>query len=104
MASPSDNTSGETNWWDNTASPLAPLMSQVTLPAGLGSRSAPVQNVPSHVSIASSHTLSSVGTLPVVRQGQIGYEPKPAQAGGPSSMTRPHDLGTIPEGSYSVQP
>eukprot|EP00971_Amphidinium_carterae_P291146 5781043-Amphidinium_carterae.1 len=73
-------------------------MSQVTLPAGLGSQSAPVQNAPSHVSIASSHTPSNAGTLPVVQPGQIGYEPKPAQAGGPSSTARPHDLGTIPEG------
>eukprot|EP00971_Amphidinium_carterae_P064856 1285186-Amphidinium_carterae.1 len=34
-----------TNWWENTVSPFAP--------------------VPSHISIASSQPLSSVGTLPV---------------------------------------
>eukprot|EP00971_Amphidinium_carterae_P088228 1745252-Amphidinium_carterae.1 len=83
MASPSDNNTSETNWWDNTVSPLAPLMSPVALPRGLGPQSTPVQHVPSHVSIASSHTLSSAGTLPIVPQGRIGYEPKPAQAGGP---------------------
>eukprot|EP00971_Amphidinium_carterae_P163538 3242711-Amphidinium_carterae.1 len=45
----------------------------VALPRGLGPQSTPVQNVPSHVSIASSHTLSSAGTLPIVPQGRIGY-------------------------------
>eukprot|EP00971_Amphidinium_carterae_P068457 1355495-Amphidinium_carterae.1 len=54
---------------------------------------------------ASSHTLSSTGTLPLVpmhslmhSQGQRGYEPKPAHAGSPSTSMRPHDLGTIPQG------
>eukprot|EP00971_Amphidinium_carterae_P014442 285334-Amphidinium_carterae.1 len=49
-------------------------------PSVLGPQSTPVQVVPSHVSIASFHTLSSAGTLPIVPQKQRGYEPKPAQA------------------------
>eukprot|EP00971_Amphidinium_carterae_P211297 4192572-Amphidinium_carterae.2 len=90
MASPSNNTS-VSEWWENIIAPMAPA-------SVLGSQSTPVQGVPSHVSIASSHTLSSAGTLPMVPQAPRGYEPKPAQAGGPSTSMRPHDLGTIPEG------
>eukprot|EP00971_Amphidinium_carterae_P311636 6194024-Amphidinium_carterae.1 len=76
MASPSDNSTSVSEWWENIIAPMAP-------PRALGPQGTPVQVVPSHVSIASSHTLSSAGTLPVVPQGRLGYEPKPAQAGGP---------------------
>eukprot|EP00971_Amphidinium_carterae_P317878 6319286-Amphidinium_carterae.1 len=59
MANPGNNCPNgpATNWWDNTVSPLAPSRANP--------QEVPVIDVPSHVSIASSHALSSAGTLPV---------------------------------------